>query len=99
MRKTLALVSLAALVLALAQRPDLAHAHAAFAASQPEPGQRLQATPGVVVLRFSEPINSRLSRASVTDPSGQRSEAGLRESRRFRSRSPRTRRASTRWTG
>ena len=58
----------AAAVLALGPRP--AFAHATVLSSQPQPGQRLQNTPGVVVLRFSEPLNVQLSRASVSDPGG-----------------------------
>ena len=57
-----------------ALRPGSAWAHAAFMSAQPEPGQRLETTPGVVTLRFTEPINGRLSRATVIEPSGQRSE-------------------------
>lgn len=63
---------LVALVVALALSPQRAHAHAAIVSSDPEPGQQLPTAPGVVVLRFSEPINTRLSRASVTDPAGRR---------------------------
>jgi copper transport protein len=52
--------------------PAVASAHAILASSRPEPGERLGTAPGVVVLEFSEPINARLSRATVTDPSGRR---------------------------
>jgi copper transport protein len=58
----------AAAVLALG--PRAAFAHATVLSSTPQPGQRLQNTPGVVVLSFSEPLNVQLSRASVSDPGG-----------------------------
>jgi copper transport protein len=60
----------AAALFGLGPRP--AFAHATVLSSQPEPGQRLQNTPGVVVLGFSERLNTQLSTASVTAPSGQR---------------------------
>lgn len=63
------LVSLA-VVLVLAT-PGPALAHAGFVSSQPEPGSTLGAAPGVVTLEFSEPLNEKLSRASVTAPDGQ----------------------------
>src|SRR5438128_12468965 len=50
--------------------PWVANAHAVVASSQPEAGQRLGTAPGVVVLEFTEPINQKLSRATVTDPTG-----------------------------
>lgn len=49
-----------------------AGAHAAFVSSDPEPGSRLSAAPGVVVLRFSEPLIPDLSEAVVVDPNGER---------------------------
>jgi copper transport protein len=52
--------------------PATAWAHAAIISSQPAPGQRLSAAPGAVVLGFSEPLNAKLSRATVTDPTGRR---------------------------
>ena len=60
------------LILTLALTPGLARAHAAFVTSQPEPGQRLPAAPGLVALRFTEPMNTRFSRATVLAPDGQR---------------------------
>lgn len=45
--------------------------------SEPAPGQRLAAAPGVVVLRFSEPLVKGLSRLVVTDPTGTRSEGSV----------------------
>jgi len=50
--------------------PVGASAHAGFVSSQPEPGAELGTPPGVVVLRFSEPLNVKLSRATVTGPDG-----------------------------
>ncbi len=64
-------VLLALVVLADAVTTGVVHAHAAFVSSQPEPGQRLPNAPGVVVLRFTEPINVKLSRTTVTGPNGQ----------------------------
>lgn len=45
--------------------------HAAFVASQPEPGSSLAAAPGTVRLRFTEPLIQDLSFVAVTDPLGQ----------------------------
>jgi putative copper export protein/methionine-rich copper-binding protein CopC len=50
--------------------PGRAFAHAAVAATQPEPGQRLALAPGAVLISFTEPINPTLSRARVLDPTG-----------------------------
>ncbi|MGH2674571.1 MAG: copper resistance CopC/CopD family protein [Actinomycetota bacterium] len=47
-----------------------ASAHAALVSSEPEPGAGVSSAPGVVVLRFSEPLIERLSRAMVLDPDG-----------------------------
>ena len=63
---------LLALVGAFVLPATLAWAHAAFISSQPEPGQELGTAPGVVTLMFTEPLNERLSRATVTDPTGRR---------------------------
>ena len=57
--------------------PPRASAHAGFVSSTPEPGEELAATPGVVELRFSEPLNAELSRAAVTTPDGQRIEGDM----------------------
>lgn len=62
------------LALVFALTPGVARAHAAFVSSWPAPGQQLESAPGIVVLRFSEPINVKLSRATVSDPTGQRFE-------------------------
>ncbi|MGH2653342.1 MAG: copper resistance CopC/CopD family protein [Actinomycetota bacterium] len=67
-RRVLLALAAALLVLAL---PKSAHAHAAFVSSDPPPGAELSSAPGVVVLRFTEPLIARLSGAVVTDPEGQ----------------------------
>src|SRR5712691_9272666 len=50
--------------------PTEALAHAGLLSSTPEPGTELASAPGAVTLRFSEPVNVRLSAASVSTPSG-----------------------------
>lgn len=47
-----------------------AAAHAAFVAASPRPGTGLPQAPGAVVLRFSEPLDRRLSRIEVLDGKG-----------------------------
>lgn len=44
-----------------------AFAHAAFLGSTPEPGTRLVQSPRQITLRFTEPLNQRLSRVTLTD--------------------------------
>jgi len=58
--------------LALFLAPAPAHAHAVIVSADPRPGARLAIAPAVVVLQFSEPLNDKLSTASVTDPDGER---------------------------
>jgi copper transport protein len=65
------IVTLGAMALLLVLSVSPAEAHAVLASSDPADGQRLAAAPAVVSLRFTEPLNSRLSRATVTDPNGQ----------------------------
>src|SRR5437867_4497183 len=65
-----ALVAIAALLFLWV--PTRAWAHAAIISSQPSPGERLSAAPGVVTLGFTEPLNTKLARATVTDPTGRR---------------------------
>jgi methionine-rich copper-binding protein CopC len=65
----------AALVLiAVPLTATAATAHAGFVSSNPEPGAELGSAPGVMILRFSEPLNERLSRAEVLSPDGRRFE-------------------------
>lgn len=52
--------------------PGLATAHAILVSTDPSPGARLGTAPGVVSLRFSEPLTPKLSQAAVTDPTGRR---------------------------
>src|SRR6266540_6262647 len=47
-----------------------AFGHAAFVGSEPEPGVRLERAPQRVVLTFTEPLNRRLSRATLLGPGG-----------------------------
>jgi copper transport protein len=47
-----------------------AHGHAAYVGSEPAPGQRLERSPGRVVLVFTEPLNGRLARATVRPADG-----------------------------
>jgi copper transport protein len=64
------LVGLVALTVLVWARP--ADAHAAFVSSSPEAGSQLTTAPGVVVVRFSEPLIRRLSSATVLAPDGRR---------------------------
>lgn len=56
--------ALAVLVFAGVAAPA-AFGHAAFLGSSPAPGQRVEATPSRIVLRFSEPLNDRLTQAAL----------------------------------
>ena len=58
----------AAVVVALL--PQAAAAHASIISSRPGAGEELRSAPGVVVLIFSEPIDTTLSRANVIAPDG-----------------------------
>ena len=60
-----------------------ASAHAAFVASQPEPGSELATVPGVVQLRFTEPLITELSSVTVTDPLGRTFRGGPTGDRRL----------------
>ena len=73
-----------ALVAWVVATPGVARAHAAVVSSDPEPGAELAAAPGVVVLRFTEPLNVRLSRAVVLDPGGLRFEGSPTGEREIR---------------
>lgn len=50
--------------------PAPAFGHSAFLASQPEPGQRLEVSPGRVTMRFTEPLEDRLSRLELVPAEG-----------------------------
>lgn len=56
--------------------PPPAWAHASFVTAQPAAGANLAAAPGVVTLRFSEPLVEELSRVVVTDPDGRQHSGG-----------------------
>ena len=56
--------------IAVVALPARALAHAGFVSSTPEPGSTLGTAPGQVILTFSEPLNTRLSRATVLQPDG-----------------------------
>jgi copper transport protein len=56
--------------IAVVALPAAALAHAGFVSSMPEPGSTLGTAPGQVILTFSEPLNTGLSRASVLQPDG-----------------------------
>jgi copper transport protein len=63
-------IILAALLFALAAmavEAAPASAHAAFLESTPAPGQRVQRSPREITLEFTEALNRRLSRATITD--------------------------------
>ena len=56
--------------IAVVALPATALAHAGFVSSTPEPGSTLGTAPGQVILTFSEPLNTTLSRAAVLEPDG-----------------------------
>lgn len=67
-----ALAALPAALALLAAAPPGAGAHAAFLGASPEPGARVEATPGAITLRFTESLNLRLSDAKLVTASGAR---------------------------
>ncbi len=69
MTKRLAAVTAVALIVVVVL-PGTAFAHAGFVSSTPEPGSTLGTAPGQVILAFSEPLNTKLSRATVLEPDG-----------------------------
>jgi len=73
--RRVAVCALAALVVVAV--PGVASAHAVLASSQPQAGARLGTAPGVVVLEFTEPLNQKLSRATVTDAAGRAFRGGV----------------------
>jgi copper transport protein len=62
--------AIAAWALLMPATPALGHA--AFIGSEPEPGVRLEDAPQRVVLSFTEPLNRRLSRATVVRQDGRK---------------------------
>src|SRR2546426_6323352 len=68
----------------LAARAPSAFAHAAFLDSTPKAGERLHSSPREIVLRFTEPLNQSLSKATLVDAaSGKRVQtAKLRPAKR-----------------
>jgi copper transport protein len=80
--RAVAVVLFVGLALPLTAAP--AAGHAAFVSSEPEPGAELSSTPGVVLLRFTEPLIPRLSRATVTDPDGRTFEGQVAREREVR---------------
>jgi methionine-rich copper-binding protein CopC len=52
--------------------PATAHGHSAFLGSDPAPGERLQTAPASIAMRFTEPVNLRLSRARLIAVAGGR---------------------------
>ncbi|MDQ3991944.1 MAG: copper resistance protein CopC, partial [Actinomycetota bacterium] len=66
--------------------PMPAEAHAAFVSSEPEPGAELSSAPGIVVLRFSEPLVRDLSSVAVILPGDERIEGRVSGDRRMEAR-------------
>jgi len=60
--------------------PSAAFGHAAFVGSDPESGQRVELAPRQVTLRFTEPLNLRLSSVEVVR-GGERLDVGVRGGR------------------
>jgi len=81
--RRLVLASIAALAIVVLA-PAGASAHSGFVSSQPEPGAELGTAPGVVMLRFSEPLNAKLSRATVSDPDGRQFSGAVAENEDIR---------------
>jgi copper transport protein len=61
----LATRGLAGAALALAAAASPAYAHSAFLGSDPEPGARIEQSPARVSLRFTEPLERKLSKAKL----------------------------------
>ncbi|HEY4024962.1 MAG TPA: copper resistance CopC family protein, partial [Candidatus Dormibacteraeota bacterium] len=70
------LLAAAGLALLLGLSPRPASAHATILSSTPRAGETLRTAPGVVVLTFSQRLDIRLSRATVSAPGGQRFDQG-----------------------
>ena len=64
------LLALPVALLAVLAWVATAYGHAAYVGSEPAPGQRLERSPGRVVLVFTEPLNGRLARATLREADG-----------------------------
>jgi len=73
-----AFVCAAVVLLVFAVAAPSAFAHSAFLGSDPEPGERLEKSPRQVSLTFTEPLNDRLSRATLVEASDGRPAPGVR---------------------
>src|SRR5881409_1998831 len=62
-----AAVCLLLFVAILAARAPSALAHASFLDSTPKAGERLRSSPPKLVVRFTEPLNQSLSKATLVD--------------------------------
>src|SRR6266487_3994902 len=82
--RSIVVLGLVAVLVGLCGEP--AGAHAALVSSDPAAGQRLATAPALVVLRFTEPLNGRLSGATVIGPDGQRFQGGALGPRELRVR-------------
>jgi len=75
MRRAFAPAFVAVVLLAIAAPPALAHS--AFLGSVPEPGTRLGTSPRAVALTFTEPLNERLSKATLVRVAGGQAVPGV----------------------
>lgn len=82
------LPTLVLVLVAFLAAPQRADAHAELLSSQPAAGQRLGTTPGAVVLEFSEPLDPKLSKVTVVDPSGQHFAGGVTTAEEMRALLP-----------
>jgi copper transport protein len=72
--------ALAAALAVLVLLPQAASAHALLEATTPERGARLDAAPGQVTLRFSEPVEAEFGAVRVFDSKGREVQTGPPES-------------------
>ncbi len=80
-RLALSLICSTLLGLALLLPAVPAAAHAALVGTTPENGLVLKASPGEIVLRYSEPVRVSLGSVKVLDPDGERVDDGTVSSR------------------
>jgi copper transport protein len=69
-RRRLLVTMLAGLSVAVSVGSPAAFAHSAFVGSSPTPGTRLAETPAELTLRFTEPLNRKLSKAELVAVEG-----------------------------